>query len=244
LQAGSSPVSEEQSPGICQTTVNDRALLTAITCISEGAPDWSIEMSLKNEWQLMGNIGQDPEISETANGLMAKFSLAVERPVLKNGNWETETEWHDLVAFGKSAEMVQRRLAKGTVVKGSRIIASGEIRSKKRTVEGRTQKFVDLAIQEIEVLIVARDSVRQQPAQSMQQPAQPMQQPAQPMQQPAQPVQPPAQPMQQPAQPMQQPAQPMQQPAQPMQQPAQPSTPPAQGGGVNAEGFYEPNLRF
>lgn len=70
-----------------------------------------------NKMQLLGNLGKDPEVRYTPNGLaVAKFSLATTESV-KNattGQYEDETEWHNIVVFGKHAEIVQKELSKGS----------------------------------------------------------------------------------------------------------------------------------
>ncbi len=69
-----------------------------------------------NRVMLIGNLGQDPEISATANGMViAKFSLATSDG-RADTNGEIKTEWHRIVVFGKQAEYVQRYVAKGSTV--------------------------------------------------------------------------------------------------------------------------------
>ena len=74
--------------------------------------------TLRNRVQLIGNLGNDPEIINTENGKkIAKFSIATNE-VFKNsdGEKETNTEWHRVVCFGKTAEIVESYLAKGKEV--------------------------------------------------------------------------------------------------------------------------------
>ena len=69
-----------------------------------------------NSVTLIGNLGQDAEISNGASGIaIAKFSVATSdaRPD-QNGN--TKTEWHRVVAFGKTAEYIQKYIKKGATV--------------------------------------------------------------------------------------------------------------------------------
>ena len=71
--------------------------------------------TLRNRVQLIGNLGNDPEIINTDAGRkIAKFSIATNE-VFKNsdGSKETNTEWHRVVCFGKTAEIVENYLAKG-----------------------------------------------------------------------------------------------------------------------------------
>jgi single-strand DNA-binding protein len=69
-----------------------------------------------NKVLLLGNVGKDPEIRATANGMtVATFSLATaDRAKDAQGNWSDKTEWHNLVAFQKTAEVVRDYVKKGT----------------------------------------------------------------------------------------------------------------------------------
>ena len=63
----------------------------------------------------MGHLGADPEVREVANGKkLARFSLAT-NDYYKNsdGDQVTETQWHNLVAWGKTAEIAEKYLHKG-----------------------------------------------------------------------------------------------------------------------------------
>ena len=74
--------------------------------------------TLRNKVQLIGNLGQDPEIVNLDNGgKLAKFSVATNE-IYKNNKGEkvTDTQWHNVVAWGKTAEIVENYLAKGNEV--------------------------------------------------------------------------------------------------------------------------------
>ncbi|MEP0131811.1 single-stranded DNA-binding protein [Eudoraea sp.] len=74
--------------------------------------------ALRNKVQLIGNLGQDPEIVNLDNGgKLAKFSVATNE-IYKNSKGEkvTDTQWHNVVAWGKTAEIVENYLAKGNEV--------------------------------------------------------------------------------------------------------------------------------
>jgi single-strand DNA-binding protein len=68
-----------------------------------------------NKVILVGNLGKDPEVKYTPGGMpVAKFSLATnERFKDKEGNWQDRTEWHNIVAFQRTAEIVGEYLKKG-----------------------------------------------------------------------------------------------------------------------------------
>lgn len=74
--------------------------------------------SLKNKVQLIGNLGNDPEIITLENGnKLAKFSIATNE-TYKNASGEkvTDTQWHNIVAWGKLAEIAEDFLSKGKEV--------------------------------------------------------------------------------------------------------------------------------
>lgn len=71
--------------------------------------------TLKNKVQLIGNLGQDPEIINLESGkMLAKFSIAT-NDSYKNASGEkvTDTQWHRVVAFGKTAEIIEKYVTKG-----------------------------------------------------------------------------------------------------------------------------------
>ncbi len=67
---------------------------------------------------LVGRLGKDPEIRSIPSGTsVAKFSLATdERFTDKNGEKQERTEWHNVVAWGKLAEICGQYLRKGKLV--------------------------------------------------------------------------------------------------------------------------------
>ena len=71
-----------------------------------------------NKVVLIGNLGKDPEVKYTPNGTaVAKFSLATnERYKDKNGEWQDRTEWHNITAWARSAEIAGEYLKKGRSV--------------------------------------------------------------------------------------------------------------------------------
>ena len=71
-----------------------------------------------NKATLIGNLGKDPEVSYTASGVaVAKFSIATnERWKDAEGNVQERTEWHNIVAWRKLAEICGQYLKKGSKV--------------------------------------------------------------------------------------------------------------------------------
>lgn len=74
--------------------------------------------TLRNKVQLIGNLGNDPEIIILDGGRkLAKFSIATNE-TYKNQKGEkvTDTQWHNIVAWGKTAEIIENYVTKGKEV--------------------------------------------------------------------------------------------------------------------------------
>jgi single-strand DNA-binding protein len=80
-----------------------------------------------NKVFLLGNVGKDPEIRSSAGGMtIASFTLATaDRQKDAQGNWQDKTEWHNLVAFQRTAEIVRDYVKKGT-----QLFIEGKIQSR------------------------------------------------------------------------------------------------------------------
>jgi single-strand DNA-binding protein len=83
--------------------------------------------TLRNKVQLIGNLGNDPEIINLESGkTLAKFSIATNESY-KNAQGEkiTDTQWHNIVAWGKTAEIVEKY-----VTKGKEVVIEGKLTSR------------------------------------------------------------------------------------------------------------------
>jgi len=71
-----------------------------------------------NKVILVGNVGKDPEVRYSQSGTpVANFSLATnERFKDSSGEWQDRTEWHNIVAWQRLAEIVGEYVAKGSKV--------------------------------------------------------------------------------------------------------------------------------
>jgi len=79
-----------------------------------------------NKVFLLGNVGKDPEMRATQGGMViASFSLATADRKKDGANWVDSTEWHNLVCFGRTAEIVR-----DYVKKGSQIFVEGKIQTR------------------------------------------------------------------------------------------------------------------
>lgn len=80
-----------------------------------------------NKVLLLGNVGKDPEMRASQSGMViASFSLATaDRQKDQTGQWVDKTEWHNLVCFGRTAEIVR-----DYVKKGSQLFIEGKIQTR------------------------------------------------------------------------------------------------------------------
>ena len=106
--------------------------------------------TLRNKVQLIGNLGQDPEIVTLDSGRkLAKFSLATNESY-KNTKGErvTDTQWHNIVAWGKTAEIVENY-----VTKGKEIAIEGKLTSRSwETKEGEKRYITEVVCNELVML--------------------------------------------------------------------------------------------
>lgn len=107
---------------------------------------------IKNNVQLIGNIGQDPSISNLENGKkVARFSIAT-NTYFKNskGERQKETNWHNIVAWGKTATIIEKYAAKG-----KEIAVMGKLKSRTYTPDDGMQRFVT-EVEAREILLLGK----------------------------------------------------------------------------------------
>lgn len=70
---------------------------------------------MKNKVQLIGHVGQEPEIKNLEGGKkLANISIATNEVYYKdNGDKVEKTEWHRVTAWGKTAEIIEKYVSKG-----------------------------------------------------------------------------------------------------------------------------------
>lgn len=75
-------------------------------------------MTTRNRVQLVGNLGMNPEIVSFESGKkIAKFTVATNESFINgSGKTKTETQWHNVVAWGKLADIAEKELQKGKEV--------------------------------------------------------------------------------------------------------------------------------
>lgn len=70
-----------------------------------------------NKVSLTGNVGKEVNVRNFENGKLASFTMATNETYINKNNEEvTNTTWHNLVAFGKVAEVCERMVAKGKLL--------------------------------------------------------------------------------------------------------------------------------
>ena len=95
-------------------------------------------MAYLNRATLIGNIGKDPEIKTLQNGRkFISFSLATSKRYRdNNGEQKEETQWHNIVIWGKTAETFENI----GIVKGTQLYIEGEITNRSWTDQTTGQK--------------------------------------------------------------------------------------------------------
>jgi len=106
--------------------------------------------TLRNKVQLIGNLGNDPEIITLESGKkLAKFSLATNESY-KNSEGEkiTQTDWHNLIAWGKTADIIEKY-----VTKGKEIAVEGKLTSRSYDdKEGNKRYVTEVVVNEVLML--------------------------------------------------------------------------------------------
>ena len=99
-----------------------------------------------NSVTLVGNITRDPELRFTPSGqAIATFGMAVNRRYQKNGQWEEQTSFFNIPAWGTLGEN-----ASNSLQKGSRIIVNGRLEQRSwETQEGEKRSVVEVVADEI-----------------------------------------------------------------------------------------------
>jgi single-strand DNA-binding protein len=106
--------------------------------------------TLKNRVQLIGNVGQGPTITNLESGKkVARLSLATnENYKNSNGEKQTDTNWHTIVAWGKTAEIIEKYVSKG-----KEIAIEGKLTSRSyETKEGEKRYVTEVIANEIVLL--------------------------------------------------------------------------------------------
>ena len=110
--------------------------------------------TIKNHVQLIGNVGQEPTITNLESGKkVAHFSLATNEYYKDaKGEKQTDTNWHTVVAWGKTAEIVEKY-----VVKGKEVGISGKLKTRSYTNDDNEQRYVTEVVADEILLLGSKD---------------------------------------------------------------------------------------
>jgi len=103
-----------------------------------------------NKVILIGNLGRDPEIRYLEGNIaVARFSVATNESYKdKKGEWQTQTEWHDVVCWRNLAERAEKQLKKG-----SQIYLEGKLTHRKyQDKEGNDRYVTEVVANTIRIL--------------------------------------------------------------------------------------------
>ncbi len=106
--------------------------------------------TLRNKVQLIGNLGKNPEIINLDSGKkLAKFSIATNESYKdSSGEKVTDTQWHNIVAWNKTAEIIEKYLQKG-----NEVAIEGKLTSRSyETKEGDKRYVTEIVCNELLML--------------------------------------------------------------------------------------------
>ncbi|HBI01315.1 MAG TPA: single-stranded DNA-binding protein [Flavobacterium sp.] len=94
--------------------------------------------TMKNRVQLIGHVGNDPEVKTFEGGKVANFTIATNDSYTnKKGEKVEQTEWHRLVAWDKNAEIIEK-----FVTKGKEIAIEGKLASRSYDDKDGNKRYI------------------------------------------------------------------------------------------------------
>jgi single-strand DNA-binding protein len=97
---------------------------------------------------LIGRLTRDAEIKYTAGGTaVSKFSIAFNRSVKRDNNWEDEANFIDIVLWGRQAESLNQYL-----LKGKQIAVDGELKQDRWQQDGQTRSKHEIVVNRVQLL--------------------------------------------------------------------------------------------
>lgn len=115
-----------------------------------------------NKVMIIGNVGRDPELRYTTSGKpVATFSVATNRLRKdEDGQPQEETEWFNLVTWGRLAEIAHQYL-----VKGRKVYAEGRLQTRSwEDAEGQTRYRTEVVVDQMLMLESAAEAVKAEAA--------------------------------------------------------------------------------
>ncbi len=111
---------------------------------------FSIMNTIRNQVQLIGNTGDDPKVTSLDNGKkVARFSMATNEVYRdSNGAKVQDTQWHQIIAWGKTADIIEQYVAKG-----SELAIQGKLKSHSYTAkDGHTRYVTEVHAEQVLLL--------------------------------------------------------------------------------------------
>lgn len=106
-------------------------------------------MASLNKWIGLGNVGRDPDLRMTGSIQVANFGLAVtDKYKNKDGEYQEKTEWINISAFGKLAEIASKYVTKGAMV-----YVEGKLKIDKYTDKNGNEKISPKIVAENIVIV-------------------------------------------------------------------------------------------
>jgi len=104
--------------------------------------------TLKNSVQLIGNLGTDPTIKTFSSGKkMASFRIATsEKYTNANGEKVEDTQWHNIVAWGKKVDVVENYLKKG-----KEVAIEGKLINRSYEKDGEKRYITEIVLNELQM---------------------------------------------------------------------------------------------
>lgn len=106
--------------------------------------------AMKNKVQLIGNVGQDPEIKNLEGGKKVAHMTIATNEIYYNdkGDKVEQTEWHRVTAWGKTAEIIEKY-----VMKGKEIAIEGKLSHRSYDDKEGIKRYVtDIVVSELLLL--------------------------------------------------------------------------------------------
>lgn len=101
-----------------------------------------------NNITVCGRLTRDAELSYTQSGFaICKLSLAVNRSVKKNDQWEDEANFFDMTIIGKRGESLTQYLTKG-----QQVVVSGELRQERWEKDGQNRSKVTIHVNDLQLV--------------------------------------------------------------------------------------------
>ena len=112
--------------------------------------------NMTNSVQLIGNLGRDVDFKTIGeSNALAKVSIATtERRRDKDGNWTSETQWHNLIGWGKTAELMNKLLKKGSRVAVQGKLTHGSFEGK----DGSKRYFTDVVVRDFMMMDAKKET--------------------------------------------------------------------------------------